>query len=379
MQLSYWEKDTFFDNTDVVIIGSGIVGLNAAIFLKEQAPSLNIIVVERGPLPSGASTKNAGFACFGSMSELLDDAAQNGEDAMLGLVEKRWKGLLSLREKIGDNKMDYRPLGGHEVFSKHDLNVFEDCAENIDRYNVLLNGIVGSNVFAAHDSLIKENGLNGFNHLIINKYEGQLHTGKMMQTLFKLTQQLGITVLNGLEVVRIEENSKSAKIYMDKGWYIQTKKILVCTNGFTPRLFPALDVKPARNQVLVTAPIPGLKMNGSFHYHKGYVYFRNIEQRILLGGGRHLFQTEETTDKMELTDEIQNFLDEFLSQHLAVGYPGVTVDMRWSGILGVGDQKKPIIQQYSDHIYTALRLGGMGVAIGILVGREGAELLFKGL
>jgi hypothetical protein len=53
--------------------------------------------------------------------------------------------------------------------------------------------------------------------------------------------------------------------------------------------------------------------------------------------------------------------------------------MRWSGILGIGEEKKPIITQYSDNIFTAVRLGGMGVAIGILVGKEGADLLLKSL
>jgi hypothetical protein len=47
--------------------------------------------------------------------------------------------------------------------------------------------------------------------------------------------------------------------------------------------------------------------------------------------------------------------------------------------LGIGDKKSPIIMQYSDHIYTAVRLGGMGVAIGNLVAEEAAELLFKSL
>ena len=64
--LSYWEKTSFFDY-DVIVIGSGIVGLNAAIHLKKSSPALKISVLESGFLPTGASTKNAGFACFGSI------------------------------------------------------------------------------------------------------------------------------------------------------------------------------------------------------------------------------------------------------------------------------------------------------------------------
>ena len=113
--------------------------------------------------------------------------------------------------------------------------------------------------------------------------------------------------------------------------------------------------------------------------NKGYVYFRNVGDRILLGGGRHLYMREESTDKMEITEEIQNFLENFLYTHILHHHKSTAVEMRWSGILGIGDEKKPIITQYSDHIFTAVRLGGMGVAIGILAGRDGADLLFNSL
>ena len=378
MQISFWEKDTFLNNTDIIIIGSGIVGLNAAIHLKEQNPTLKIIVVERGSLPCGASTKNAGFACFGSMSELIDDSEQNGEEAMLALVEKRWMGLLSLRKKLGDTTLDYKALGGHEVFTSEDEHIYENCLQNIAYYNTLLKDIVGENVFNTDESRLKTNELNGFSHLIRNNYEGQLNTGKMMEKLFRLAQSLDITLLNGLEITSIEEGSNYVKLGTDSGWKLKAKRLLLCTNGFTPRLFPSLEVKPARNQVLITAPIPDLKLKGSFHYNKGYVYFRNVGDRVLLGGGRHLYMQEESTDKMELTDAIQNFLEEFLTKHICSNHIA-PVEMRWSGILGIGDEKKPIITQYSDHIFTAVRLGGMGVAIGILVGKEGADLLLKSL
>ena len=50
------------------------------------------------------------------------------------------------------------------------------------------------------------------------------------------------------------------------------------------------------------------------------------------------------------------------------------IDHRWSGIMGVGDQKKPKIEQRSENVFCGVRLGGMGVAIGSLVGNELAGL-----
>ena len=73
MNYSYWELKEWFTNIDFTIVGSGIVGLNCALQLKKQHPHSKILILEKGILPQGASTKNAGFACFGSLSELIDD------------------------------------------------------------------------------------------------------------------------------------------------------------------------------------------------------------------------------------------------------------------------------------------------------------------
>ena len=65
--LSYWEKQSLLQY-DHIVLGSGIVGLSAAISLKERQPQARVLVLERALLPTGASTKNAGFACIGSLT-----------------------------------------------------------------------------------------------------------------------------------------------------------------------------------------------------------------------------------------------------------------------------------------------------------------------
>ena len=51
------------------------------------------------------------------------------------------------------------------------------------------------------------------------------------------------------------------------------------------------------------------------------------------------------------------------------------IDYTWAGIMGVGNTKNNIVKQYSENIVCAVRMGGMGVAIGSLIGKEAAELL----
>lgn len=375
MQLSYWESKIYFSNVDIVIIGSGIVGLNAAINLRLKYPQSKIVIVERGFLPYGASTRNAGFACFGSVSELLDDLKIMPADEVFQLVEKRWKGLVRLRQLLGDDAIGFQMKGGYEVFTDSDKSCFENCASNIDYFNTELKTIIGDkHVYTLKDDEIKTFGFGKVNHLIKNNFEGQIDTGKMMEALLNLALQHNIKILNGIDVTHVEENENGIKLFTNHDFSFASSKLLVCTNGFAKRLLPELAVNPARAQVIITSPIKNLKVNGTFHYDKGYYYFRDIDNRILFGGGRNLDFETEATDEFGLTPMVQNKLDELL--HTVI-IPGVdfSIEQRWSGIMGLGNTKSTIVKQVTKNTYCAVRMGGMGIAIGSLIGQEAAEML----
>ena len=375
MQLSYWEKDTYFSKLDVLIVGSGIVGLNAALHLKTTQPQLKVMVVERGLLPTGASSKNAGFACFGSPSELLDDLAHHSEDAVFSLVERRWKGLQRLRQNLGDSTIDYNRWGGYELYDDEPL--YNTCASQLDYLNRHLKTIVGEPaVYRLADEKINTFGFRKVNHLIESIAEGQIDTGKMILALTQKVQALGVLVLNGLEVEALHDEGTGITATTNQGLTIQARAALIATNGFAKKLLPQLSIVPARAQVLITKPIPGLKFKGTFHYDKGYYYFRNIGNRVLFGGGRNLdFITEETSE-FGLTELVQHKLDELLKDVILPDTP-FEVEHRWSGIMGFGTEKTTLVQPVSEKICCAIRLSGMGIAIGSLVGEEGAELVME--
>ena len=223
---------------------------------------------------------------------------------------------------------------------------------------------------------------NALHTLIQNTAEGQIDTGKMMTSLLKLCREKNIKIFNGLKINDLYDSnitegvSGGVKMVTEDGWDISAQKVIVATNGFARRLLPALDVTPARNQVLITKPIQDLKIKGCFHYDKGYYYFRNVGDRILLGGGRNLDFHTEMTDAFGTTDLIQNALIDLLKTTI-LPHQAYEIDGWWSGILGIGKQKKPIVQHVSPNIVVAVRMGGMGVAIGSLVGEEAAFLMIN--
>lgn len=374
-QLSYWETNTFFSAIDVLIIGSGMVGLSAAIFLKEEQPDLNVVILERGMLPIGASTRNAGFACFGSMTELIADLEIQSEDQVWSLVEKRWRGLQQLKELLGKKAMDFQQHGGYELFLENDQPGFEKCLTMVPGFNQQLQAITGQNdILGLADKQIKTLGFQKVKHLIANRAEGQIDTGKMMKALLQLARKKDVVILNGINVEQLEYNDNGVEVGTVQGWSIRAKRMIIATNGFAKKLLPELNVRPARNQVMISAPIPELKIRGCFHYDQGYYYFRNIHGRILLGGGRNLDLKGEETDQFGTTNIIKNKLLDLLGT-VILPTQKVEVANWWSGILGVGDQKLPIVKKIHNNVIVAVRLGGMGIAIGNLVGKEAAMLV----
>ena len=370
MHLSYWEQQTWFNEVDFIIVGSGIVGLHCALTLRERYPNSKILILEKGVLPQGASTKNAGFACFGSISEIIDDLKNHTEEEVIQLIQKRWNGLQLLRNNLSDEAIDFKPFGGYELFLKKDESTYSECLQKMPFINELLKPLFRNDVFAKEIDRFNFKGIKEY--VVFNPFEAQIDTGKMMQTLLQKAQSKGILILNQVTVKAYQETASGVQISFED-YTFTTKKLLFATNGFAQQLTNN-QVKPARAQVLITEPIPNLDIKGTFHLDKGYYYFRNIENRILLGGGRNLDFDGETTTELNQTEIIQNRLEELLKE---VILPEIDFKIahRWSGIMGIGSSKNPIVEQLSDHVFCGVRLGGMGVAIGSLIGKEVAELV----
>jgi len=372
MNLSYWEIKSWLSNIDFCIVGSGIVGLNCALKLREHYPQAKIIILEKGVLPQGASTKNAGFACFGSLSEILDDLKSHTEEEVFQLVKKRADGSKLLRETIGDKQLNYQQLGGYELFLEKDIQLFQECIKHKDTINKLLKPIFKDDVFSLKDNIFKFKNIKG--DYIFNQFEGQIDTGNMMEALLKLAQSKGIKILNTISVESYSDDNNSVHVKTNY-FEFSASKLYIATNGFASQLLKE-EVKPARAQVLITKPIKNLHIKGTFHFEKGYYYFRNVDDRILFGGGRNLdFKTEETSEFGE-NKIIQNNLESLLKTTILPN-TDFEIEHRWTGIMGVAKQKKAIVKQLSNNVFCGVRLGGMGVAIGSLVGKELAEISLK--
>ncbi len=364
---SYWEMKHLFFSYDLIVVGSGIVGLSTAISYKQKNKKAKVLILEKSFFLDGASIKNAGFACFGTAGELTNDLKSIEHHTVWETLQMRWEGLSLLRKRLGDKHLKYEALGGFELFNSQ-LN-FEKISENLPFFNSTIESILNlKNCYTIDKS--KSKHFHNIHGVIKNKHEGQLDSGSMMKCLVKLAQQLNIQILNGITVTQLNDLHHKVELNCNYGIF-SAHKVVVATNGFANSLLKLNDLKPARAQVLVTKPIKKLKIKGAFHFDEGYYYFRNIDNRILFGGGRNLDFINETTTDEGLNAKIQNQLNVLLKTTILSNTPH-EIDYRWSGIMGVGSEKKPIIKKASKNVLAAVRMGGMGIAIGSWVGKKAA-------
>jgi gamma-glutamylputrescine oxidase len=171
---SYWERTAFIDDADVIIIGSGLVGLSAALHLKTRGPALKVLVLEGGFLPCGASTKNAGFACFGTVSEQIAALQKSSADEVAKLINYKWRGLQRLRENLGDNNIDFYQHGGYELFMDEEATFADRCIDQIPYLNSLLKQAIGeTGVYTVANDKITGFGLNKVGRMIITPLRGK--------------------------------------------------------------------------------------------------------------------------------------------------------------------------------------------------------------
>ncbi|MDX1587203.1 MAG: FAD-dependent oxidoreductase, partial [Balneolaceae bacterium] len=196
VQYSYWERDAFLRPYDLIIIGAGIVGLSSAFFYKRSNPSARILVLDKGFMPEGASTRNAGFACVGSITEYMADLKKESEEGVRKRIVNRFRGLRLLKETLGAEEVGYDACGGYELFT--DEEQYEEAAHLIPKFNDWMEELTGE------EQVYRAETLNGYK-VIHNRLEGALHPGKMMHRFLELIRAEDIEVKWNATVERVDE------------------------------------------------------------------------------------------------------------------------------------------------------------------------------
>jgi len=370
--LSFWEINSY-QSADFVIVGAGIMGCSVAVELRLKYPNAKIIVLERGTFPTGASSKNAGFMCFGSPTEILYDMNLMGEQQAVELVAQRYEGYQILHERLGNDRADVTAFGGYELILQKQRAPL--ASDEINYLNERLQPVFKFPVFSDASDKIKIYGFSQeVSQLLFCAPEMQIDSGKTMLNYWQLLSENNILILSGANVKSITDNKMEVHTERNGTFQLIAEKILVCTNAFINELFPDEQVLPGRGQVIITNEIDKLPFKGSFHFDEGFYYFRNVGNRVLFGGGRNLdFETEQTTVFSANPTIIQEL--EAKLQNIII--PGINFEIEhtWQGIMGFSPDKRPVVRQLNDYTHYIMSCNGMGVALSPLIAKQSVNAL----
>ena len=382
MPIGYWESEHLLAPADLTVIGAGIVGMSTALHYKALHPHDRVRIIERDVLGEGGTTRNAGFACFGGPGEWLDDLETLGQSKWLALIRLRAEGLRALIELLGEKALGLEWSGGWELFaaSPSGKKRSDEAGQNLallnDAVQPLMASILGhlapnpldTPALIYSPSRAAQFGAHSCIHL---PWEGMLHTGRMVSAFHRALQVADIQCLNGCTASSLEAPSAP-----DGPWSIctprgvlESKSIAICTNGFAKEVLPEAEVAPAPNRVLVVRPVQ-MPPQGAYHIEDGYLYFRTLpDGHVLFGGGRH-FGVE--LPPFPQRDEKAEARWDALLESAAAQWLGPidSVSHRWTGWLGVGSDREPLIGSTALGLHHAVRMGGMGVAMGCGLGLQ---------
>ncbi|MEL6393433.1 MAG: FAD-dependent oxidoreductase [Bacteroidota bacterium] len=394
--LSYWESQTYIGRPGLIIVGAGFVGVRTALSVRARERELglkaiDILIIERHSFGLGASTRNAGFACFGSPTEILADLKQGDTEAVWETIKRRYQGVNRLRKELTGTTY-WKDQGGYEVFS--DRETYEYVQDKLPALNRELSERLDSN--AQWLPADKPSGLKSGFPVLHNKAEAKLQPAALLHALQQRCREQGVRFLYGCTVHSFSGGVGNMKLETDSFGQIECDQLLLATNAFSRQLGISVDLKPQRNLVLLTGVIPGLELPGTYHHHEGYVYFRTVESkegaRVLIGGARHLDKAAETTDfltrnngadveisdpSMEKIMSLRKSLKNYLSVFLQTREEDLNIQQSWMGILAQGSKKTPVVKAVQSGLFIAVRLAGMGVALSAEVGAKAAELLLE--
>jgi glycine/D-amino acid oxidase-like deaminating enzyme len=375
VNLSYWDSRHVSMTMDVIIVGAGITGLSCALRINQLRPDLRIRIIDKHHLTRVASTRNAGFVCFGSLTEIQDDIEQYGSDVAYDLVERRFKGIQLVKKTFPHALIDYHHTGGFELLDSDQWKGSE-LRDQMDAINNDLLPIIGQEVFSLVSKHDHESPFNKKMQLIKNPHEGQLNPSLFVRQLAMKLPSTHTEILAGVEFVSHHVEHDHLRLKTSWGT-MKARQVILATNGLTDALGLMHDeIKPARNLVMVSEKMD-LGFKGVYHAEKGYIYFRNIGDRLLIGGGRHWDKNAEYVLDLGENAMIKSKLKDYVKETIFPGGPVVDFSYQWSGIMGMTQNKAPIIRKLEDRLFLVAGFGGMGVALGMHSGFRIAEMACK--
>lgn len=359
------------DETDYLIIGSGLTGLSAALRLVEAGNSVS--VVEAGEIGGGASSMNGG---------MVSSDVKAGVDtvhATLGprIAAEMWESTVNSVDSV--RKLNGRP--GIDAIT-HDAGIAALGRGNKTRQRFDREVARYDERFPAERKVIDAreiNALVGGDYFDVALFERDafgVHPARLTFGLAAEAAGAGAALIDACAAHAMEKTTAGMLVETTKG-SVKASTVIVATNGYTTRR-PSKElarlVVPIGSYMIATEPLqPDLAGSifptGAMTYTKKRLlnYMRlGPDNRVMIGGRRNLHTD---LDLVESARDLRNSLVTYWPQ-----LADVEITHAWGGQLAVPFDLIPHIGRV-DGAWYAMGYAGHGVGLSVQLGIELAGML----
>ena len=354
---------------DVCVIGSGFLGLSAALHLAEQGR--RVIVIEAAKVGWGASGRNGGQLVNGYSRGYDDILSRYGEDTARALLKMSFEGAAIIRERVAKYAIncDLKPGGFFGAMTKgqmHDLERQKETWEDAGHKTIemlsadeIKKEIVATDLYCGG---------------MLDPLGGHIHPLNLALGQAAAIESLGGKIFEQSRVTKLEKGAKP--IVHTASGKVTADYVVVCGNAYLGAEIPELHGRfmPVSSQI-ITTEVLGCEMTRQMipsdacvedcNYFLDY-YRITADKRLLFGGGVVYGGTDPADIKGKLLP------------HMLKTFPqlaGRNIDFAWSGNFALTLTRMPHVGRLADNIYFAHGDSGHGVTTTHLLGRLIAEAI----
>ena len=361
------------DSADVVVIGGGYAGINAARELARRG--VRVTLLEAMTLGFGASTRNGGIVHAGykwGPGELMQ---RYGEETGRALYQETLDGYQTVKRLITDEAIDcdFREVGHLELaYAPSHVEDLQHAAGSL-----ALMGI--ETAFVPRERIRDEIGSDAYFAALVVEGSGLIHPGRYFAGLAAAADRAGADLHEGTRARAIRRQGDGRFVVETERGAILAGDVFVATNGYTDGVAPSLRrrIIPIGSYIIASEPLPEelareISPKGrSFFDTKNFLYYWHIsaDRRMIFGGRASFMPTS-----IDRTAAI-------LHKGLLEVHPqlaGYRIDYAWGGNVGFTFDRMPHVGRTKDGIAYAMGCCGTGVALMTQLGTQAGAWLAGG-